>query len=821
MKPWVRWVISGLGIVVALLGLALALGGVKLISLGGSWFYLLAGLAMIATGWFVFRLRAPALWVALGLLVVSGLWSYWEVGTDFWQTVPRVIVFLFIALGAAIVSPVLVDKSGKPALRWQPAAALSVVLAVALVALFANMFRPHPTVIADAGAKAAVIKADAGQDSGNDWPAYGRNTEGNRFAQFDQINRDNVKDLQVAWTYHTGDLAVDGKEYQVTPIKIDDTMYLCTPSNIVIALDPTTGAERWRFDPEVKDNFGNQNWKRCRGVAYIDLDQTPPPSWRVTPAADQTGTDGTAPVTPVAPAPGIAAAICHKRIVTTTVDARVFTLDAETGALCPDFGDGGYVDLLKGLGPTAEGSYYLTSAPLVAEGIVMIGGKLNDNLTVGEASGVVRGYDVASGDLVWAWDPSRGATDSSPLPEGEIYKPETPNFWGTAAYDPELGLAFFPTGNQTPDFWTGNRHPYSDEYNDAVVAVDVKTGQERWHFRTANIDQFDYDVSSQPILYDLPKADGTTVPVLIQLTKRGQIFVLDRRTGEPVVPVVQQPVATDAMPGMNVAPTQPHSAISVGTTPFKESDMWGATIFDQLYCRIQFKDMRWEGEFTPLSDQKRTLIYPGYYGGFNWGGGAIDASTGTLIVNDIRMAQWGRFIKQDAAEKIGLEATTEGEYSTQTGTPWGVERSMFISPLGVPCFKPPFGTMTAIDLNSGKTKWQVPVGSIQDAPVHGIVPGVRIPLGMPTMGGPLVTGGGLTFFHGSLDYYVRAFDNDSGEELWRGRLPVGGQGAPMSYIGKDGKQYIVVVAGGATRTGTNDNRGDDVIAYTLPGNVGQ
>ncbi|MCX8999407.1 membrane-bound PQQ-dependent dehydrogenase, glucose/quinate/shikimate family [Rhizobiaceae bacterium BDR2-2] len=814
----VSWILGGLGIVVALLGLGLAAGGVWLVTLGGSWFYLIAGLVMAATGYLVFRRRASALWIALALFAVSTAWAFWEVGIDFWQLVPRVVTFLVIALGAAIVSPLLLRPSGRPALGGKAATALSVVLAFGLAAVLAGMFRPHPTIVAESAQPAPVVHASAGEESGQDWPAWGRSLGGNRFVQFDQINASNVKDLEVAWTYRTGDLAVDGKEYQVTPIKIDDTMYLCTPSNIVIALDPTTGAERWRYDPEVRDTAGNESWKRCRGVAYVDLDQTPPPSWQAGPAAlPDTSADTGATDTPAAAdQAGMAAAVCHRRIMTTTVDARVFALDAGTGALCTDFGDGGFVDLLKGLGPTAEGSYYLTSAPLVAEGIIMIGGKLNDNLTVGEASGVVRGYDVGTGNLVWAWDPSRGAADSTPLVDGEIYKPETPNFWGTAAYDPALGLAYFPTGNQTPDFWTGNRHPYSDEYNDAVVAVDVKTGRERWHFRTANIDQFDYDVSAQPILYDLPRADGTTVPVLIQLTKRGQVFVIDRRTGEPVVPVEQRPVATDAMPDMKVAPTQPYSAISVGAEKLTESDMWGATIFDQLYCRIEFKKMRWEGEFTPLSDKQRTLIYPGYYGGFNWGGGAIDASTGTLIVNDIRMAQWGHFIKQEVAREIGLTPSTEGEYSEQLGTPWGVERSMFVSPLGIPCFKPPFGSMTAIDLSTGKTRWQVPMGTIEDAPVHGIVPGVHIPLGMPTMGGPLVTKGGLTFFHGTLDYYTRALDSTTGEELWRGRLPVGGQGAPMSYVGKDGKQYVVVVAGGATRTGTNDNRGDYVIAYALP-----
>lgn len=804
MKNWMTWVLRGLGAVVALLGAGLVLGGAKLALLGGSWFYLIAGLAMIAIGLSVYRRSALALWVSLALLVVSAIWAVWEVGFDFWQLVPRTVTFLVIALGTAVVAPLLTGKSGTPALRCKPAAALSVVLAAVLAATFAGMFRPHPTVVAEKGASAPVLDAEAGKDSGNDWPAWGRNTEGNRFAQFNQINKSNVKDLKVAWTYNTGDLAVDGAEYQVTPLKIEDTVYLCTPLNKIIALDATSGKEKWRYDPKSKITESTAGWRRCRGVGYADLTA-------MASAASDTANGENAAVAADAPA------LCRKRIVATTIDARMFEVDAETGALCEDFGDHGFVDLRVGLTPAPEeGSYNLTSAPLVADGVIMVGGRLNDNLTVDEPSGVVRGFDVRTGKILWAWDAARGATDSTPLPEGQYYAKETPNFWGTAAYDPKLGLAYFPTGNQTPDFWTGNRHPYSNEYNDAIVAVDLKTGKERWHFRTANIDQFDYDVSSQPILYDLPKTDGTVVPVIIQLTKRGQIFVLDRRTGEPIVPVEMRKVATDVMPGMQFSDTQPYSAISVGTDKLKESDMWGASIFDQLYCRIEFKEMRWEGEFTPLSDKQRTLIYPGYYGGFNWGGGAIDASTGTLIVNDIRMAQWGRFIKQDVAKATGLKPSTEGEYSEQLGTPWGVERSMFVSPLGVPCFKPPFGSMTAIDLTTGKTKWQVPMGSIQDAPVHGIVPGVRIPLGMPTMGGPLVTGGGLTFFHGTLDYYVRALDNDTGEELWRGRLPVGGQGAPMSYVGKDGKQYIVVVAGGATRTGTNDNRGDFVIAYALP-----
>ncbi|GAB3350894.1 membrane-bound PQQ-dependent dehydrogenase, glucose/quinate/shikimate family [Chromohalobacter beijerinckii] len=814
-----------LGAITALLGLALFVGGIWLASLGGAWFYLIAGALLTVAGIGMARRAAYALWLAFLVLLYSLVWAFYEVGLDFWQLVPRLLVFIGIAMVFASLAPTLKTSSGQRALGGKASAAIAVICLVTLVGFIAGMFHPHPSVVADDDTSAAIIKSDAGQENGNDWPAWGRSTQGERFAQFEQINKDNVDQLEVAWTYRTGDLATGGAEYQVTPLKVDDTVYLCTPMSKVIALNATTGKEKWRFDPQPKITESVQGWKRCRGVGYTDLGPRKQTAFAdsVVHSADDNDTaaqdDANTSDSQIDNALRASSApSCRRRIIETTIDARLLALDADTGKLCTDFGDGGYVDLRKGLTPTPaasqEGTYNVTSAPLVADGVILVGGRLNDNLSIDEPSGVVRGFDAETGKLIWAWDAARKT--SKPLPPGETYAPETPNFWGTAAYDPKLGLAYFPTGNQTPDFWTGNRHPYSNEYNDSIVAVDLQTGEERWHFRTANIDQFDYDVSSQPILYDLPREDGSTTPVLIQLTKRGEIFVLDRRNGKPVFPVEQRQVPTDGMPGMQIASTQPFSALSVGTTPLKETDMWGATPLDQLYCRIQFKQMRWEGPFTPLSDKKRTLIYPGYYGGFNWGGGAIDASTGTLIVNDIRMAQWGRFIKQEVAESTGLKPSTEGEYSTQTGTPWGVERSMFVSPLGVPCFKPPFGSMTAIDLTTGKTKWQVPMGTIEDAPVHGFVSGLHIPLGMPTMGGPLVTGGGLTFFHGTLDYYIRALDNDTGEELWRSRLPVGGQGAPMSYIGSDGRQYVVVVDGGATRTGSDENRGDYVIAYALP-----
>ena len=650
-----KWVLATLGAVLGLMGLGLAAGGLYLMSLGGSWFYFPAGIALAATGLGVLRRRSFAVWIALALLLVSAAWSFWEVGTDFWQLVPRLIAFVVVALLVAIAAPWLADGSGRQALGGKPAGGLAAVLGLGLIGIFVGMFQPHPEVVAS-GEASAVIKPDAGEADGNDWGAWGRNTHGDRYAQFDQINRNNVKDLKVAWTFRTGDLAINGAEYQVTPLKIDDTVYLCTPFNKVFALNPETGEQKWAFDPQLKPGAGQgdggKGWQRCRGVAYF-----------AEPGADTRQTAaGTADTEPVA---------CRKRIYTSTIDARLLAIDAETGKACTGFGDNGGVDLLRNLGPTGPGNYYPTAAPTVAGEVVVVGGLIGDNDHGGQPSGVVRAYDVRTGAPVWAWDPANPKR-GTPLTGDAVYPVESPNFWGTAAYDAKLNLVYIPTGNQTPDFWPGsNRHDYSDEYGTSIVAIDARTGIDKWHFRTVNRDMFDYDVSTQPILYDLPGKDGVVTPVVIQMTKRGQIFVLDRRDGTPVFPVEQRAVPQDGLEGAILAPTQPYSALSIGTEKLKESDMWGASIFDQLYCRIQFKQMRWEGEFTPLSDKQRTLIYPGYYGGMNWGGGALDASTGTLIVNDMRMAQWAQFIKREEAVRIGLTPSAEGEYSQQLGTPWG------------------------------------------------------------------------------------------------------------------------------------------------------
>ncbi|WP_115294280.1 membrane-bound PQQ-dependent dehydrogenase, glucose/quinate/shikimate family [Pseudomonas putida] len=770
---------------VALIGVTLLVGGVWLLMLGGSGFYALAGLMLGAVALGLWRQRRYALGVSLALLAVSVAWAWWEVGLDYWQWVPRVAMFLVVACIVTACYPQLRDTAGLAGARAVRNRLLPVLLGVLLVGGL-GAFQPHPGSAALPGVEVAqAAPGEPSLEAGDpDWPQYGQNTRGSRYSALSEIDTSNVAGLEVAWQYRTGDLPVGEAAFQGTPIKLGELLYVCTPYSKVVAVDAESGEQKWAYDPQAQ----SKEWQRCRGLA----------SWQA-PAGEVEKSE----------------ALCRTRIVLTTLDARLITLDAHSGAVCPGFGENGQVNLLTGLSERAKASYYPTSAPLVAGDVIVTGARMQDWAARGEPSGVVRGWDVRTGKLIWAWDPA-APKRGKPLPAGQVYPDETPNFWGTASYDPALGLIYVPTGNQTPDFWGADRSLAAETYNASVVAIDVRTGIDRWHFRTVNHDLHDYDVAAQPILHDLPTGNGDTTPVVIVLTKTGQVFVLDRRDGRPVFPVESRTVSAEGAPaGQRPAPQQPYSSVSLGYAPLTEQRMWGMTALDQLYCRIQFKRMHYVGDFTPLSTRK-SLMYPGYYGGINWGGGAVDEASGLLLVNDIRIAHWAQFIEHEKALAAGYNPTgASGNYAEQRGAPYGVIHGMFTSPLGVPCIAPPYGTLTAIDLNSGQIAWQVPMGSAEDSPLPGGLPGLAMPIGMPTMGGPLVTQGGLVFFSGSMDHYLRAMDSRTGHVLWKGRLPVGSQATPISYQGnRSGRQYVVVTAGGAQ--GPGKARGDYVIAYRLP-----
>lgn len=810
------WLLTLVGILFVLAALPLVWGGVQLVSLGGSWYYLLAGLGVALSGILIAVRRFAGIWLYALVFLATVVWALWESGLDFWPLVPRLVAPAVLALIAALIAPLF--PAAAPRSKALPFAAAAVlVLGLAATGFYA--FQPHGVTRTNFQAAAGVAPSAVTTASGNDWAAYGRTPAGTRYAPFGEITPDNVKDLEVAWTFRTGTPPAKGAQDQNTPLLVGNTLYTCSSTNIINALDATTGEKKWTYDPQAKSPL----WQRCRGVSYYDASAAP--------AQAATGAAASVPMAtmplgstdsaqaPAAPAPAApVAAVCPKRIVMTTIDARLIEIDAETGQPCADFGVNGVVDLKQGMGEVKDGFYFQTSAPTVMRDLVMVGGWVWDSVEVGEPSGAVRAFNARTGELVWAWDLGNPAITRLP-PPGESYTRGTPNVWSTPAYDDALGLVYLPTGNATPDFWGGHRTKAAEEYSASVVALDIATGKERWKFQTAHHDIWDYDVPAQPSLYDVPDGKGGTVPALIQVTKRGQIFMLDRRDGTPIAEVQEKPVPQGTEEGDYTAPTQPYSVgmPAIGTEPFTEARMWGATPYDQLYCRIEFKKMRYDGEFTPPR-LDRSLIYPGYYGGMNWGSASVDEGRGLLIVNDIRMPQFVQLIPRENVDTYGPSAAHDG-LSKQLGTPYGVIKAGFFSPLNVPCHQPPYGTISAIDLGSRQLVWQIPAGTLQDTgptnPLTGglIKTGLQIPIGMPSLGGPITTAGGVTFYAGTQDYYLRAIDTTTGEVLWKGRLPVGAQATPMSYVGADGRQYVVISAGGAR---LSPDVGDYVIAYALP-----
>ncbi|MGR3376527.1 membrane-bound PQQ-dependent dehydrogenase, glucose/quinate/shikimate family [Salipiger abyssi] len=781
------------GAVLALLGLALGGGGLYLVILGGSSYYLLAGAALIAAGVQYARGRSSGLWIYVITAALTLIWALADVGLTFWPLVARLSGVLALLIPAFLLAPWLKGMSGRRG-GWFTAAG---VTALAGVAGLAGMFVPHGVIqnpVADYATRAAAIPAE---DGTGDWSAYGRTKRGTRFAPFTQINADNIDQLEVAWTYRTGEMPGTGSEYQNTPVQLDDTLYICTPLNKIIAIDAVTGEERWRFDPEVENN---STWTRCRGVSVFD------------------STDVSMP--PDAPQDAMPAAIdgiCARRIISSTTDGSLVALDAETGEPCPDFGTNGIADLRGGLGEIKTAYYVPTSAPMIAAGRVIVGGWVYDGQEVGEPSGVLRAFDARTGEIVWAWD--MGQPDlPNPPPADTLFTRGTPNMWSTPAYDRDLGLIYVPTGNSTPDYWGGHRRDFDDEYSSSVVALNILTGKPAWHFQTTHHDLWDYDVPSQPALYDIPDGNGGTLPAVIQQTKRGHTFVLDRRTGEPIREVEERPVPQDVAPGDWLSPTQPFSTEMpfLGKEVLTEADMWGATPLDQLYCRIAFKRLRYDGPLTPPNAETMSLQNPGNFGGQNWGSGAINEDTGLMFVKDINLPIKVQLLPTREEVAAAPTGGHEGRdlVAPQSGTPFAVYTDPFMSPLGVPCVAPPFGTLSAVDLVTSEIVWQRPAGTIEDTVVGGLRASAPIPLGMPPMGGPLSTRAGLVFYAGTQDFYLRAFDETDGTELWKGRMPAGSQGSPMSYVSPTtGKQYIVIVSGGARQSPV---RGDYVIAYALP-----
>ncbi|MDD0974360.1 glucose/quinate/shikimate family membrane-bound PQQ-dependent dehydrogenase [Pseudomonas fontis] len=790
-----RWLPRLLGVLLLLMGIALLVGGIKLSQLGGSWYYLIAGIGFALSGLLLLALRREGLGLYGLVLLGSTLWALWEVGLDWWQLVPR--LSLWFALGVVLLLPwARRPLTGEPSKAHTGLLSLAVVLSGATA--IASQFTYPGEIKGKLGRDGSEMSSTAPDMPDGEWQAYGRSEYGDRYSPLRQITPDNVHKLEEAWRIQTGDLPTAGDPVELTnentPLKANGMLYACTAHSRVLALDPDTGKEIWRFDPQIKSPVGFKGFAHmtCRGVSYYDEN-------------NYVSTDGS-PVPKVSEAGQAVARACPRRLYLPTADARLIAINADNGKVCEGFANQGVIDLSTGIGPFTPGGYYSTSPAAITRGLVIIGGHVTDNESTNEPSGVIRAYDVHDGHLVWNWDSNR-PDDTAPLAPGKTYSRNSANMWSLASVDEKLGMVYLPLGNQTPDQWGADRTPGAEKFSAGMVALDLATGKVRWNYQFTHHDLWDMDVGSQPTLLDLKTADGVK-PALIAPTKQGSLYVLDRRDGSAIVPIREIPAPQGAVEGDHTAATQARSDLNLLGPDLTEAAMWGASPFDQMLCRIQFRELRYEGQYTPPSLQG-SLIYPGNVGVFNWGGVSVDPVRQLLFTSPNYMAFVSKMVpRAQVAADSKRESETAG-VQPNTGAPYAVIMHPFMSPLGVPCQAPAWGYVAGIDLTTNQVVWKHKNGTSRDSsPIP-----IGLPIGVPSMGGSIVTAGGLGFLSGTLDQYLRAYDSNTGKELWKSRLPAGGQATPMTYTGKDGKQYVLIVAGGHGSLGTK--MGDYVIAYKL------
>ncbi len=794
--------------VMLLAGLYLSLLGAYLVYLGGSIYYVVAGIATLMLVRQLVRGDSSAARNYGILLAVTLIWSVYESGGSFLSLLPRLAFWMVLGLWfySACYRNTLRSHGVAADYRWLSVAQLGSTAVLLVAALQTHEVHSEGT-----------RRSVAPDNPVSDWRHYGNSVGGTRFAELEQINSANVKGLREVWRYRTG---VE-HDFKMTPLQVGKLLYICGAKNVLIALDASSGKEVWRHDPEAEPPAEHQYARTCRGISYVEA----PP--------DYSGE-------------------CPTRIVTGTVDARLIAVDAKTGARCEGFGDKGQVDLRRGMGSHSPNKYYLTSPPLVAGTRLVVGGLVLDNQNLGLPSGVVRAFDALSGEFSWAWDMGNPGHYGEP-DEGEEYTRGTPNVWSLMSYDPELELIYAPTGNAAPDYFGGARRPFDDAWSSAVVALDANSGEPRWKFQTVHHDIWDYDVPAQPVLVDVDR-DGESIPALAVPTKMGEVFLLDRRDGEPVFAVEERRVPQEPAAGEYLSPTQPFSPLPHFHPYRHEKDMWGLTPIDQLLCRVEYKSMRYEGLYTPPT-VKGTFQYPGNFGGFNWGSVSVDADNGllvaapmmlgnrTLLVSPERVAEAGAVAARLLGDDHPAVHLNPADPLPEMGAPdpgdpydhrhikyYGLTMP-FMSRLGtqVPCFEPPWSQLAVIDLNTKELMWTRPVGSMKNSGPFNTRSGIDWwQVGTPIRAGTLTTRGGLIFLSSTMDSTVRAFDLRSGEVKWSADLPGSGQATPMTYQ-SDGRQTLIVTIpnpswryprdpGTGTYTDSanpRDGKGGYVIAYAL------
>lgn len=773
----------------ALIGAILGAGGAYLVVLGGSPYYLIAGLVMLGSAWLLFRGRLLGGWLYCALFVLSAIWGLAEARGNAWAMVPWLIA-PFVLLVAVLLAMATLTRDAN---RWRWAGGGIAGAMFAMTAIFVLLDANGGQPILALPAQSSAAMADpSGLATGQDWPTYGGTTANWRYSPLTQIDAGNVGKLEKVWETHTGGLPIDPKYQKLygtenTPLKVGNLLYTCTAKNLVVAIDAASGKEAWRFDPKVPDAWIPYT-TACRGVAFYTV-------------------PGEAAGTP-----------CAARVIEGTLDSRLIALDALTGKPCADFNGTGQQDTKIGMGQVYPGLASINSAPSIVRGIVVVGHQILDGQYRDAPSGVVQGFDARTGKLAWAWDMAHPDWTGYP-PAGQSWARGTPNMWTGSAGDERLGLVYVPLGNVADDYVSAGRTPEENAYSSSLVALDVTTGKPRWNFQAVSKDVWDYDFGSPPTLIDYKGTAALIIP-----SKQGDLYILDRATGRPLTPI-----GSIAAPQGGAEPNEraPRQIVSLWQTlrqpPLTESDMWGMSPIDQMLCRIQFRQADYRGYFTPPSVGKPSVEYPGYNGGSDWGGISIDPVRGILIANYNDTPNYVRLVPRAEADKQGVKprfassgpSAQSHSVDPQWGVPWAVDvnagwRMPFTKLM---CKRPPYGGIRAVDITSGKTLWDHPFGTARANGPFNVPTGLPLTIGTPNNGGAVTTASGLIFIAAATDNLLHALDLRTGKTLWTVALPAGGQATPIVYQ-QDGREYLVIFAGGHHFMETP--QGDSVIAYALP-----